>query len=170
MIILIWYENVFAYVNRLKPFFYALDRWKSINEPEIYIAYLNLIMKVSNSLNFTYVIRFKLPLSSAERDWASAYDCRSMPTSATERRRVAPKCSESPLRRDWTCTSVARLSPFVTRDLKNHIGQIFHQRSTVEVLNISKLSYDYRRYWCPVALGEIHPRLYLHFVALNCLS
>ena len=50
-----------------------------------------------------------------------------------------------------------------------HDGQIFYRRSTAEVLNISKLPYGHRRYWRPVALGGIHPRLCLRFVALNCV-
>ena len=33
------------------------------------------------------------------------YDCQTTPRSATDRRRVVPKRSESPVRRDWTCRS-----------------------------------------------------------------
>ena len=44
-----------------------LDRWKSINEPEIYIICLNPFINVSNFINCTW----KPPLSSVERDWES---------------------------------------------------------------------------------------------------
>ena len=48
-----------------------LDRWKSVNEPEIYIVCLNPVMNLSNIINFIYVIRFKPTLGSVEHDWAS---------------------------------------------------------------------------------------------------
>ena len=54
-----------------KLFRCVLDRWKSINEPEIHIICLNPVMNVSNFTNCNMLITFKPPLSSVERDWAS---------------------------------------------------------------------------------------------------
>ena len=48
-----------------------------------------------------------------------------------------------------------------------HDRQIFHRRSMVEVLNISKLPYGHHHYWHPVAISGIQPWLCVHFVALS---
>ena len=198
-------------------------RWKSINEPEIYIICLNPFINVSNFINCTW----KPPLSSVERDWASmiaeqrqgaqqnvAELCRSVvspPWGVTERAEAqtivarpspvvtrnfknrmeawyhrrgasmkAACCLQSQLNRQsnlrcarWRLTAVPVRLPTIEynwwRSTALHDGQIFHRRSTAEVLNISKLPYGHRRHWRPVALGGIHPRLCLRFVALNCV-
>ena len=73
------------------------------------------------------------------------------------------------LRSTATHGSASTLTYNRGRSAALHDGQIFHRRSSAEVLNISKLPYDHRRYWRPVALGGIRPRLCLRFVALNCI-
>ena len=57
------------HIYLLSTYWYVIDRWKLINEAERYIVCLDLVMIVSNFLNFVYVIRIKPPLSFTERDW-----------------------------------------------------------------------------------------------------
>ena len=66
----------------------------------------------------------------------SAYNCRSTSRSATERRRVVPKCSESPVRRDWTCRTADNRGLTVTirnsEFQKPHRGVVTPSWSTSE--------------------------------------
>ena len=50
------------------------------------------------------------------------YDCQTTPRSATERRRVVPKRSESPVRRDWTCRSADNRGYTVTSHDQSWLG------------------------------------------------
>ena len=66
----------------------------------------------------------------------SAYNCRSTSRSATERRRVVPKRSESPVRRDWTCRTADNRGLTVTirnsEFKKPHRGVVTPSWSTSE--------------------------------------
>ena len=101
-----------------KLFRYVLDRWKLINESEINIVCLNPVMNVSNFINCIYIITFKPPRSSVERDWASmiAEQRQGAQHNVAELWRSVVSPPWGMTERAEAQTIVARQSPVVTRN------------------------------------------------------